>query len=127
MLVVDDNAMMREGLKALLGAHADIEIVGEASDGSEALERAGELAPDVVVMDMAMPNMNGIEATRLLRERHPAVRVVMLSMHSSPELALQALAAGASAYLLKDAAGGVVLAAVRALGRRAAARCRSTS
>jgi DNA-binding NarL/FixJ family response regulator len=114
VLLVDDHAMMRDGLKALLEA-AGISVVGEAGDGRAALQRAIELKPDVAVMDISMPDMNGIEAARLLREKCPATRVVMLSMHSSSEHVFRAFEAGAAGYILKGSAGEEVEAAVRAV------------
>lgn len=114
VLLVDDHAMMRDGLKGLLDA-AGISVVGEADGGRAALQRAVELKPDVVIMDIAMPDMNGIEAARLLREKCPATRVVMLSMHSSSEHLFRAFEAGVAGYLLKESAGAEVAAAVRAV------------
>lgn len=119
VLLADDHAMMRDGLRALLEA-AGISVVGAVGDGRAALQRALELQPDVVVMDISMPDMNGIEAARLLGEKCPASRVVMLSMHSSSEHVFRAFEAGAAGYILKEAAGAEVEAAVRAVhgGRR---------
>lgn len=120
VLLADDHAMLREGLKALLATSGDIEVVAEAGDGREAVRRAQEAAPDVAVLDIAMPQLNGIEAARLLRERCPGLRIVVLSMHSSAEHVFRALEAGADGYLLKEAAAAEVAAAVRAVhgGRR---------
>ena len=81
VLMVDDHAILREGLRALLSYYEDVDVVGEAQDGGEAVERVSELLPDVVLMDIAMPGMNGLEATRLIRERHPQVRVLVLTQH----------------------------------------------
>jgi DNA-binding NarL/FixJ family response regulator len=110
---------MREGLAALL-AGAGIDVIGAAEDGREALRLARELTPDVVVMDISMPDLNGIEAARQIRVRVPAVRIIMLSMHSNLEHVHQALAAGADGYVLKESAATEVVAAVRAVaaGRR---------
>lgn len=115
VLLADDHAMLREGLKALLSASADIEVVAEAADGREALAQAEALAPDVAVLDIAMPGLNGIEAARVMRRRFPAMRIVMLSMHSSSEHVHRALEAGAQGYLLKESAADEVGAAVRAV------------
>lgn len=116
VLLVDDHAMMRAGLKSLLEeANAGISVVGEAGNGRAALQQASELKPDVVVMDITMPDMNGIEAARQLREKCPAIRVVILSMHSSSEHVYRALEAGAAGYILKESAGAEVVAAVRAV------------
>jgi len=113
VLLADDHAMMRDGLQALLQLATDIEVVGSAGNGREALNMAGELNPDVVVMDITMPDMNGIEALGLLLEKHPQIRVVMLSMHSSSEHVYRALNAGAAGYLLKESAGEEIVTAVR--------------
>ena len=120
VLLADDHQMLRDGLKALLQHTADITVVGEAVDGREAVRRAQEFKPDVVIMDIAMRDLNGIEAVRLLREKCPATRVVMLSMHSNSEHVYRALEAGATGFVLKDSAGEEVAAAVRAAhaGRR---------
>jgi len=120
VLLVDDHAMMREGLRALLAASPGISVVGGAGTGREALRSAAELQPDVVVMDIAMPDLNGIEAATMIRERCPNTRVVILSMHSSSEHLYRAFAAGASGYVLKSSAGAEVIQAVQAVhaGRR---------
>ncbi len=114
VLLVDDHAMMREGLSVLL-AGAGMEIVGSVGTGREAVRAAGATSPDVVVMDLSMPEMNGIEATREIRTRMPAVQVVVLSMHSNREHVYQALNAGAMGYVLKDAASTELVSAVRAV------------
>ena len=113
VLLADDHAMMRDGLKALLSASPDISVVAEVSNGGDAVRRAQELKPDVVVMDIAMPDLNGIEAARMLRDRCPETRVVILSMHSSSEHVFRAFEAGAAGYLLKESAGTEAEAAVR--------------
>ena len=115
VLLADDHAMMRDGLKALLQTAADIEVVGSVGNGREALARVMTLKPDVVIMDVTMPEMNGIEAANLMREKHPEIRIVMLSMHSSSEHVYRALEAGAAAYLLKESAGEEIISAVRAV------------
>lgn len=119
VVIADDHAVMREGLAALL-ASAGIEVIGTAANGREAVRIARDLTPDVVVMDISMPDLNGVEAAREIRARAPSVRIVMLSMHSSREHVHQALAAGAEGYVLKEAAGTEVVTAVRtvAAGRR---------
>lgn len=119
VLLADDHAVIREGLSSLLSA-AGIEVVATCGNGREAIPAAAALAPDVIVMDISMPDMNGIEATRELRARCPAVRVVILSMHANRQHVHQALAAGAAGYVLKDAAAAEVVSAVRAaaVGRR---------
>ncbi len=120
VLLADDHAVMRAGLKSLLQQTADISVVGEAADGRDAVQFAQELKPDIVVMDITMPELNGVEAARLLRDKCPAIRVVILSMHSSSEHVYRALEAGAVGFILKESAGGEVAAAVRAAhaGRR---------
>ena len=120
VLLADDHAVVRDGLRALLEAQQDIEVVGDAANGREAVLRTKQLQPDVVVMDIAMPEMNGIEATQLMCAARPSTRVVILSMHSTTEHIFRALQAGARGYLLKDSAGSEVVDAVRAVheGRR---------
>jgi len=120
VFVADDHTIVREGLASLLAAQPDIRVVGTAADGREALRQALALRPEVVIMDISMPQMNGIEAARELRERAPQVRVVILSMHSSVEHVSHALEAGASGYVLKESAGQEIIDAVRAVraGRR---------
>ena len=120
VFVADDHTIVREGLASLLAAQPDIRVVGTAADGRATLREVLKLQPEVVVMDIAMPQMNGIEATRELRDRLPQARVVILSMHSSIEYVFHALEAGAHGYLLKDSAAQDVVDAVRAVlaGRR---------
>ena len=120
VLLADDHAVVREGLRLVLQAAGDIVVVGEVSDGREAVRCARELGPDVVVMDIAMPELDGIEATRQLREGCPDTQVVMLSMHGAREHVVRSLRAGARGYVLKEAAGREVVDAVRAVhaGRR---------
>lgn len=115
VLLADDHAIIRDGLRALLQSIPDIEVVDAVGDGRAAVQRAIELRPDVVIMDIAMPDLNGIEAVRILREKLPATRVVMLSMHSDSEHVFRALNAGAAGYLLKESAGDEVVSAVRAV------------
>jgi len=115
VLLADDHAVVRDGLKALLQHTAGITVVGEAANGREAVDRAAQLKPDVVVMDLAMPGLNGIEAARQVRERCPATQVVMLSMHSDSEHVYRAFEAGAASFVLKESAGEEVAAAVRAV------------
>jgi two-component system, NarL family, response regulator NreC len=101
VLLVDDHAILREGVHALLAREPDITVVGEAGDGQEALEKVPRLRPDVVIMDIVMPRMNGLEATRLIRARYPRVRVLILSMYDDHEYVVQIIQAGASGYVLK--------------------------
>ncbi len=115
ILIADDHALIRNGLRMLLGTHADLEVVGEAADGIEALERTRQLRPDVLVIDVAMPRMNGLEAAQLVRDVVPETRVVMLSMFEKESFARQALQAGASGYVLKGASSSDIVAAIRAV------------
>jgi DNA-binding NarL/FixJ family response regulator len=120
VLLADDHAIVREGLKTLLQAQADLRVVGEAANGREAVAAAAELRPDVVVMDISMPDMTGIEAARRIHAARPETRIVMLSMHGNAEHVFRALEAGATGYLLKEAAGVELVTAIRAVhaGRR---------
>lgn len=113
VLLVDDHAILREGLRSLLSLQDDIEVVGEAADGQAALELVGLLQPDVVVMDIAMPVMDGLEATRCLKKEHPETRVLILTQHDNREYVFSLLQAGASGYVLKKAGGAEVITAIR--------------
>lgn len=113
ILVVDDHTLMREGIRALLGLHNDIEIVGEASEGKEAIEKVQELAPDVIIMDIAMPGMDGLEATRRIRKKGLPVKVLALTQHDNKEYILSAIKAGANGYVPKRALGSELVLAIR--------------
>ncbi|MFL7807649.1 MAG: response regulator transcription factor, partial [Anaerolineae bacterium] len=102
VMTVDDHRLLRDGLRFLLLAFDDIALVGEARDGNEALEKCGQVRPDVVLMDMMMPGMHGIDATRMLKEQYPGVQVLILSSFHDRELVQRAVQAGAIGYLLKD-------------------------
>ena len=115
VLIVDDHVVMAEGLRYLIDAQNDLAVVGCVNDGREALREVVERMPDVVVMDIAMPELNGIEATHLIHERSPDTQVVMLSMHSNREYVLRALQAGARGYVLKKNAAAEVLTAIRSV------------
>jgi DNA-binding NarL/FixJ family response regulator len=115
ILLADDHAVVRQGFRMILAAHSDLEIVGEAGNGREAVELASTLRPDVVVMDVTMPELNGIEATRRLTAENPHIRVVALSMHKDSVYVREILRAGARGYLLKDSVADDLVAAVRAV------------
>jgi len=115
VLLADDHAVVRDGLRVLLEAQSDIDVVGDAANGREAVRLARNLHPDVAVMDIAMPELNGIEATAQLHDACPLTQVLILSMHSTTEHIFRALQAGARGYLLKDSAGSEVVDAVRAV------------
>jgi DNA-binding NarL/FixJ family response regulator len=120
VVLADDHQVVRDGLKTLLEAQADLRVVGSVADGREAVASAAQLKPDVVVMDISMPDMNGVEAARRIHAARAETRIVMLSMHSDAEHVYRALEAGATGYLLKNSAGSELVAAVRAVhaGRR---------
>lgn len=113
VLLADDHALVREGLRALLATAPGIEVVGEVRTGREAEMQASQLDPDVVLMDVAMPDLNGIEAARAIHLKSPVIRIVMLSMHAKAEYVYRAFEAGASGYLLKEMAVDEVITAVR--------------
>jgi DNA-binding NarL/FixJ family response regulator len=113
ILIVDDQRLMREGLRILLEMEPDLEVVGEAGDGQAAVEWFAALGPDVVLMDVRMPVMDGVEATRRLRERWPAARVIILTTFDDDEFLFEGLRAGALGYLLKDVSGQDLAKAVR--------------
>ena len=115
ILLADDHAVVRHGFRMMLDAQPDMEIVGEAGNGRDAVQLAEELKPDVVVMDVAMPELNGIEATRRLAASTPHTRVVALSMHKDSVYVREILRAGARGYLLKDSPPGDLLSAVRSV------------
>jgi len=120
IFLADDHAVVRDGLRMILEAQGDIIVVGDAADGRQAVRRVQQLRPDVAVIDIAMPELNGIEATHEIRQTCPTTQVVILSMHSTAEHIFRALEAGALGYLLKESAGREVVDAVRAVhaGRR---------
>jgi len=115
ILLADDHTVMRNGLRLLLERQPNLTVVGEASDGRETVRAAESVSPDVVVMDIAMPNLNGIEAARQITAARPETAIVILSMHSDESYVIRALKAGARAYLLKDSAEGDLIAAIHAI------------
>ena len=115
VLIADDHTMVRESLVRVLEAAGDVEVVAQAADGIEAVEKAELTRPDIVVTDLAMPRLGGLEVVRRLREKLPETRVLVLTMHQEDEYVLQAVRAGASGYLVKDSAAEELLAAVRSL------------
>jgi two-component system response regulator NreC len=117
ILLADDHAIVRDGVRALLEKQTDMEVVAEACDGREAVQLAEEYLPDVVVMDIGMPNLNGIDATRRILTAHPQTAVVILSMHQDESYVLRSLKAGAKGYLLKDSLRSDVLEAIRAVAQ----------
>lgn len=120
VLIADDHSVVRDGLRLLLESQADLRVVGEVADGREAVEATLRLNPDVVVMDLAMPQLNGIDAATQILEKLDGTRIIMLSMHSTVEHVFRALQAGAMGYLRKESAGSEVVDAVRTVyaGRR---------
>jgi DNA-binding NarL/FixJ family response regulator len=117
ILIADDHAVVRDGLALVIGSEPDMQVTALASDGEEALARAGEHAPDVAILDMRMPRLGGVAAIRALRERCPATKVLVLSMYDDERLASAALAAGAHGYVGKHAPSSVLIRAIRAVYR----------
>ena len=117
VLIVDDHAIMRDGIRALLSIHNDIEAIGEAAEGREAIEKVRELVPDVVIMDIAMPGMDGMEATRRIVKEKPKVKVLVLTQHDNKEYVLSAIKSGATGYVPKRALGSELISAIRAVYR----------
>ncbi|MDQ1497575.1 MAG: hypothetical protein QOI86_915, partial [Actinomycetota bacterium] len=117
LLVVDDHPVVRQGLRTFLGTRPDFEVVGEAGDGETAVAEAARLRPDVILMDLVMPGVDGLEAIGRIRAADPHARILVLTSFASADQVLPALRAGAAGYLLKDAAPGDVEAAIRAVHR----------
>jgi len=115
VLIADDHQVVREGLSAILKTKEDVEVVGVAKDGVEAVEKARQLLPDVVLMDISMPRMNGVEATREIRRENPHIGVVVLTMYAEEEYIFDLVKAGATGYLLKDADSAQIVKAIRAI------------
>ncbi len=117
ILLVDDHALLRAGLRALLAGYPDFQVIGEAGDGAEAITLVNEHDPDVVVMDIAMPGMNGLIATREILQQHPTARILILTQYDNKEYVLPLLKAGAAGYVLKQAVGTDLATAIRAVAR----------
>jgi DNA-binding NarL/FixJ family response regulator len=115
ILIADDHAVVRTGLRTLLESHSGWEVCGEAADGREAIEKAGKLRPDIAVIDIGMPLLNGVEVTRRIRTTSPETQILILTMHESDNLVQQVVEAGARGYILKDDADRILIAAVDAL------------
>jgi two-component system response regulator NreC len=115
VLIADDHTLVREGLRALLEGQGGFEVVGEASNGREAIERAVQLRPDVVLMDIGMPEVDGLAATRRITRLNPAIRILVLTVHETEDYFFRVLEAGAHGFLVKDAAATELVAAVRAV------------
>jgi two-component system, NarL family, response regulator LiaR len=113
VMVVDDHPLMRDSLKIHLENQPDIDIIGEANDGEEAVQLAAELNPDVIIMDIAMPKMNGLDATRIIKQKNPKIAVLVLTVHDDIEYVLKILEAGAAGYLTKNILGEKLALAVR--------------
>lgn len=113
ILLAEDHTILREGLRAILSAESDLEVVGEATDGREAIRRAEELKPDVVILDLSMPRMNGLEALREVKRAAPETRILILTVHKTEEYVFAALEAGADGYVLKESTSAELLLAVR--------------
>lgn len=120
VLVVDDHAILRDGIRSLLERQEGITVVGEAGNGREALEQVSEHMPDLVLMDVAMPEMNGLEATRLIKELYPQIKVLILTQHDNREYIGPLLQAGASGYVLKRSGGREVVTAIREVSEQGA-------
>jgi two-component system response regulator NreC len=117
VLIVEDHVIVREGLRALLEVQSDIEVVGEATNGEEAVSKTEEVGPDVILMDIAMPGMNGLEATQRIRQGNQEVRILALTMHESDEYFFKVLEAGASGYFVKGGSSGELISAIQAVWR----------
>lgn len=115
VLVADDHALIRQGLVSILTGHDEFEVVGQAADGNEAVEKAVASKPDVVVLDLAMPRLDGLEAARRIRKALPRTRILVLTMHDDEEYVLRTVRAGAAGYIVKDGAAAELVTAIRAV------------
>lgn len=125
ILLAEDHLIVRQGLQSLLEKEPDLEIVGQAETGREAVRQAGELLPDVIVMDLTMPELNGMEATRRILADHPGLHVIVLTMHSDKRFISEVLKGGAKGYLLKEAAADELVTAIRAVAGGGFYLCRA--
>ncbi len=117
ILIADDHALVREGIRALLNIHEEIEILGEASDGKEAVEKAAQLKPDMILMDIAMPGLGGLEATLEIKKSDPDIKILILSQYDDKEYVSRLLKAGVSGYILKQGVGTDLISAIRAVAK----------
>jgi DNA-binding NarL/FixJ family response regulator len=115
IIIAEDHTILREGLRALVSASPDFEVVGEAEDGREAIRRTEQLEPDLVLMDLSMPKMNGMEAIREIKKRQPRTKILALTVHKTEEFILAVLQAGANGYVLKDATSTELMMAIRSV------------
>ncbi|NIO15421.1 MAG: response regulator [Deltaproteobacteria bacterium] len=117
ILIADDHALVREGIMAILNMHDDMTVLGEASNGKETIEKAGELKPDIILMDIAMPGLGGLEATLEIRKVDPGIKILVLSQYDDREYVSRLIKAGVSGYILKHAVGTDLVSAIRAVSR----------
>ncbi len=117
IILADDHALVRSGIRVLIESMPDVEVAGEAGNGKEAIELASRTLPDIAVLDVAMPELDGLRATEVLTRDYPSVKVIILTMHHSPDLVMHALRAGAAGYIVKDAATSELAAGIRAVAR----------
>ncbi len=115
VFLADDHIILREGIRSLLGKVSDIEVVGEAGEGGETVAKVEQLAPDVVLMDITMPGMSGLEATKQIKQKYPQVKVLILTIHETSQYLSQMLQAGASGYVVKTTAASELISAIRAV------------
>ena len=115
VVIAEDHTILREGLRALLSAESDLEVVGEAEDGRQAIRRVEELGPDLILTDLSMPRMNGVEAIREIKKRAPETKVLALTVHKAEEFILEVLQAGADGYILKDASSEELMMAIKSV------------
>jgi len=123
IVIADDHKMMRDGLCALLEKHPNMEVIAEVENGNEVVEAASQLSPDVIIMDISMPGLNGIEATRKILEKNPNIKILGLSMHADAEYVSGLLVAGASGYVLKDCTFGELIQAINSVVRNKSYLC----